>query len=290
MQGIVLKGVGGFYTVLAENGSQYTCRARGRFRINDISPVPGDRVEFDQDGDTGYMKAILPRKNLLKRPMVANLDKLIIVISASAPKPDLLMVDKLLIYCELKKIVPILVQNKYDELNKGEDFLSQYMNTGYTLCHTSALDNTGLDGLMRYIQGSTVCFAGQSAVGKSSLLNALMPGIDLEVGGLSKKTDRGKHTTRHAQLIPISHDTAVMDTPGFSLLEIEEIDEQALSLYYPEMRDFAANCRFSGCLHLTEPDCAVKEALARNEVSEERYSRYKTIISELIERRKHKYD
>ena len=128
MQGIVLKGVGGFYTVLAENGSQYTCRARGRFRINDISPVPGDRVEFDQDGDTGYMKAILPRKNLLKRPMVANLDKLIIVISASAPKPDLLMVDKLLIYCELKKIVPILVQNKYDELNKGEDFLSQYMN------------------------------------------------------------------------------------------------------------------------------------------------------------------
>jgi len=292
LEGLILKGVGSFYTVLDENRTEYVCKASGRFRKEGIIPVPGDRVSFQRKaGEDGRITEILPRKNLLIRPAVANVDKLVIVMAASAPKPDLLLVDKLLLQCEIAGIVPILVLNKCDERDEGlyASVLRQYAPTGYTCYGVSAHTGEGLDALKNEIKGNVCCFAGQSAVGKSSLLNAILPELSLAVGGLSRKTDRGRHTTRHAELW-LAWGGALVDTPGFSLLDTETMEPEDLAAFYPEMREYADGCRFAKCLHASEPDCAVKPLLNTDSLSRERYERYLEILEELKEKRKHKYD
>ncbi|HWQ58383.1 MAG TPA: ribosome small subunit-dependent GTPase A [Clostridia bacterium] len=293
MEGLILKGVGGFYTVLEAHGETYVCRARGKLRLDDTAPVAGDRVTFacsDGEGDS-LILSVLPRKNLLTRPAVANLDKLIVVVALSTPKPDLLLVDKLLLQCELKGIAPVLVLNKSDaaEAKAARDILEQYESTGYALVTASAACGDGIVEVRAEIEGCTCCFAGQSAVGKSSLLNAIVPGLALEVGGMSRKTERGRHTTRLSQLFPACGGV-VVDTPGFSLLEAEEIEPAALWRYYPEMRGHGGSCRFPECMHLTEPGCAVKPLVESGRISGGRYERYKILAGELSEKRKHKYD
>ncbi|MDO4568093.1 MAG: ribosome small subunit-dependent GTPase A [Clostridia bacterium] len=290
MNGVVLKGVGSYYTVLADDGEKYVCRPRGRFRIDKVSPLPGDRVDFECGSDEGYLLEIHPRKNVLTRPAIANVDMLLIVISAALPKADLLLADKLMLHCELCSIKPVVVINKCDATDDVSRLARQYERTGYELHTVSALTGQGIDNLRAAISNGICCLCGQSAAGKSSIINALIPELGLEVGGLSRKTSRGRHTTRHAELIPLRNDAMVVDTPGFSLLDTDVIEPGELCALYPEMRGQIGSCRFAGCLHLHEPDCAVKAAVNSGAITPERYERYKLILQELIEKRRRAYD
>lgn len=291
MQGRIIKGIGGFYDVLLSDGSISTCKARGRFRKEGLTPMVGDTVEIAPQAEgLAAIESILPRKNELLRPPVANIDQLIIVVAASAPKPDWLLVDKLLLQAHLAKIEPLLVLNKLDEQDAEivKTFEEDYSIPFHTLA-LSARSGQELNSLKSCLADKISCFAGQSAVGKSSLLNALIPDLHLETGGLAKKTDRGRHTTRHAELWPF-YGGAVLDTPGFSLFEMEDISQKLLNQCYPEFGDAPTHCRFAGCSHRSEPDCAVKELLKNGRLSQGRYIRYQQLVDEILLRRKHQYD
>lgn len=289
--GIILKGVGGFYDVRDAKGNIIVCKACGRFRIEGVVPLPGDRVSFSHDDKAGgFIEKIHPRRNELTRPRVANIDIAAIVISSEKPKADCLLVDKQIIEAQISNIVPLLVINKCDAAEKNviDELKIQYRNVCESIC-VSALTGYGIDALKLRLKGYCTCFAGQSAVGKTSILNALFPDLCLEVGGLSKKTDRGRHTTRHAQML-VRDDIWVVDTPGFSLLQNESLEPEQLWQYCHDMRPYAKDCRFVSCLHAGEPDCGVKKAVDRGDISEKRYQRYIKILSELKIRRAKKYD
>lgn len=286
-QGIILKGIGSFYTVLAQDGKEYILKARGKFRNKRIKPLIGDNVIFSDD----TIDDILERKNSFIRPAAANITKLMLVLSASVPKADLLLTDKLLLQCEKNNVEPVLILNKWDtcDTDYAENIIKQYEFAGYAIIKASAYNGTGIENIISHIKDNICCFAGQSAVGKSSLLNKIAPQLELETGGLSQKTDRGKHTTRHVELFSV-HGGMVMDTPGFSLLDMADMEPKALAALYPEMRKAAGECRFGECLHVSEPDCRVKELLHNSLISIERYERYKLLLEELKEMRRHKYD
>ncbi len=289
--GRITKGVGSFYTLLTEDGSEFVCKARGRFRKEGITPVPGDNCLFEVGDDgKGYLIEILPRKNLLVRPAAANVDKLMIVLSASLPRPDYYLADKLMLQCELCGMTPVLLLNKCDDADESEynAAVAQYKDAGYRIIPVSAHSGAGIDELKAEIEGNTCCFAGQSAVGKSSLMNAIAPELELPVGGLSDKIDRGRHTTRHAQLWQVCGG-CMLDTPGFSLLDMADIEPERLGSLYPEIKKHLGHCRFSECLHVSEPDCGVKPFVG-SEISYERYDRYCKLVEELKEKRKHRYD
>ena len=288
MEGSIRKGVGGFYYVSTDRGV-ITCKAKGTFRREGITPVVGDRVCITLH-DSGYaqINEVLPRRNLLERPAVANIDRLLIVLSAHLPEPDWLLADKLIVQATLNHIEPVMVLNKAD---KADPAIQEAFERDYRLFPrivVSALSGEGLKTLEDAIAGKICCFAGQSAVGKTSLMNALLPELDLPVGELTRKTDRGKHTTRHAQLWPC-FGGALLDTPGFSLYEPESFDEVLLQGCYPEFAE-AAPCRFPGCMHISEPGCGVKELLNSGELSPARYERYVEIAKDFTFRRKHQYD
>lgn len=287
MTGRILKGIGGFYTVLGSDGETHVLKARGKFRKQGVTPLPGDIVEFSSHA----IDAVHARTNVLKRPAAANVDKLMVVISATVPRPDLMLADKLLVQCERLGISPVLIINKCDgcDLPQMEGIAAQYENTGYPIIRASACTRMGIEEIIAHIRGNTCCLAGQSAVGKSSILNAMAPGLHLQTGELSQKADRGKHTTRHAELLQV-HGGTVIDTPGFSLLDLAQIEPNALTLLYPEMRRMKAECRFPECLHLSEPGCVIKSALENGDIAPERYERYVALMEELKEMRKHRYD
>ena len=288
-RGLLIKGVGSFYEVLTESGEIVTSKARGAFRREGLVPTVGDRVLIDRKAQ-GYaqMCEILPRKNLLVRPPVANVDQLLIVVSASVPEPDWLLVDRLIISAMRLSIDPVPVLNKIDTADEtiATAFLSDYH--AFDTLTVSAETGEGLDALKARLHGKVSCFAGQSAVGKSSLLNALFPSLHLETGELSRKTERGRHTTRHAELWPYENG-AVLDTPGFSMFETDCLEQDELDRCYPEFAQ-ASPCRFPGCMHLTEPDCGVKPLLDSGELTSGRYERYREIALENQMRRKHRYD
>jgi len=290
MQGRIIRGIGGFYDVLLESGETLRSKARGRFRNEGIVPMVGDLVELSLP-ETGFaaMDEILPRINALLRPPVANIDLLIIVLSAGVPKPDFLLADKLLVQALTLKIEPLLVLNKIDAAKQDiiDSFLGDY--AAFRTLLASSRNGLGLDALKEMLTGRISCFAGQSAVGKSSLLNALFPELALEIGELAKKTDRGKHTTRQAELWPYLGG-AVLDTPGFSLFEMSELTQEALNNCYPEFAGVSSECRFTGCRHNSEPDCAVKALLTSGKLTQGRYARYLEIQKEIEEKHKHRYD
>lgn len=292
MRGVIYKGIGSFYTVHGDDGGEYVCKACGRFRKEHIIPLVGDRVEFSvKDTGHSFITDICKRKNVLVRPAVANLDKLIIVMSATVPKADFYLTDKLLSACEQYKITPVIVINKCDADEGGiAEITSEYDKTGYRILLTSAESGEGVERLRSEMAGCVSCFAGQSAVGKTSLLNRLMPGLSMQTGDLSRKTERGKHTTRHVELWETGDGGAVLDTPGFSLLELQEQNPEKLSELYAEMKGRGKDCRFSGCVHISEPDCAVKEAVASGEIPSGRYARYVSMYNELAQEYKHRYD
>lgn len=301
--GLILKGIGGFYTVLLPSGEELTAKARGKFRLDGISPVCGDRVaiERQQEGDAAMIE-ILPRRNLLRRPPVSNIDQLVIVLAVTAPKPDLLLCDKLLLAAAPYGIEPLIVFNKIDDAVDAADsaggvggamgaqveaLAGEYGGCYHTLT-VSAETGAGIGTLSDALAGKISCFAGQSAVGKSSLLNVLIPELELPVGGLAKRTDRGRHTTRHAQLWPY-RGGAVLDTPGFSLLDLPLMEQADIDAAYREFGDAPSRCRFAACAHRSEPDCAVK-ALIGKELPEGRYERYVELSKQFEEMRKRQYD
>ena len=286
MKGVIVKGVGGLYTVLSQ-GQKYVCRPKGIFRKQEIVPLPGDEVDFDSID--GVINSIYPRRNELIRPKVANIDTLIITLSAQKPYPDMLLADKLTVFAQLKGITPVIAINKSDIAEDGRiDFIKQHFKgTGFECVSVSAKGENGIVGLLDVIEPGTVVFAGQSGVGKSSLINAFMPKLMLEEGELSSSNDRGKHTTRQTEFFSAGNGIYIADTPGFSKLNPADIEKDELSQYFPEHREYARHCSFSLCSHISEPDCCVRQAVEDGKISKTRYNNYIEIRNEIINSKKY---
>ncbi len=290
MRGVILKCLGGFYYVL-ENETVHECRAAGRFRNEDIKPIPGDVAVFSPQngGELGYIEDIEKRKNELIRPAVANIDLLMIVVAASTPKCDFKLVDKLVSSSIYKKIPCSIVINKCDEKD-GTKIAMTYANSGAKIHSTCAHTGEGIEEIKEVMRGKITALAGQSAVGKSSLINAICPGLDIKTGGLSKKTARGKHTTRASELIFIDEISGfIVDTPGFSVFGGEDIEPEELSRLYAEF-SLCEPCRFLSCMHDGEPDCEVKKCVQSKEIDKGRYERYIELLNELRKRKETRYD
>lgn len=290
-EGVIVKGVGGLYYARGEDGGTHVLRARGIFRRRHITPMVGDRVRFTpgQGEEHGWVEEILPRESQLVRPPVANVRYLVIVL-APAPAPDYLLIDTLIAMALRQGIRPALVVNKCD-LDGGtyEAVRSDYAGLGAPLLAVSALSGQGMDGLRSLLASGVCCLAGQSGVGKSTLLCAAT-GLRLQTGEISQKIHRGRHTTRHAELL-FSGEYRVLDTPGFSLLELwEGLEPIRLKEYYPEFAPYEGQCRFSPCYHLSEPGCAVLKAARAGEISQARLERYHLLLKKAQEAWRNRYD
>lgn len=277
LNGTIIKGIGGFYYVKASN-NVYECKARGVFRKERVTPMIGDKVVIEVNGEKGSITEIMPRFSCLIRPPVANIDTIIIVVAAAEPDPSLELIDKMLVNAEISGIKPAICINKTD-IRMREDIEEIYTKAGYEVFTVSAEKKAGTDKLFEYLKGKTTAFAGLSGVGKSSLLS-LITDDTLETGEVSEKIRRGRHTTRHVELFEIDGGF-VLDTPGFGQLEVEGIKADELQNYFPEMADCQGNCRFRGCAHINEPDCYVKEKLETGEIAPSRYESYKAMYEKL---------
>jgi ribosome biogenesis GTPase len=280
VQGRITKGVGGHYSVMTAAG-EFNCRARGLFRKHEITPLVGDLAEIsivDEAQKTGFIKNILPRKNELNRPKVANIDQVVVVCSIR-PVVNFPVLDAFLITCEVQEVDAILCVNKIDldTENNHKEIIGIYEMAQYWVVATSAETGAGMDALRERLMGKTSIFAGASGVGKSRILNTLYPDLNLAIGDLSEKIGRGRHTTRHTSLIRVAPETYVVDSPGFTSLTIDHIPRRDLQDYYPEFLDFQFECFFTGCLHITEHDCAVKEQVGIT-IHPQRYEQYKAFM------------
>ena len=291
MTGKIIKGIGGFYYVVCENDITYECKAKGVFRNRKIKPLVGDNVEIeilDEEKNLGNIEDILPRFNWLNRPAVANVDQTVIIFAVSAPAPNFNLLDRFLINMEQHEVPTVICFNKVDleGFRQSEDICRSYTKSGYEVLFISAESGYGIDVLEAVIKGKTTVFAGPSGVGKSSTLNSLFPDANVQTGGLSEKIQRGKHTTRHSELMFVDDDTYIMDTPGFSSLYTEGIDAEDLKLYFPEIAAYTGTCKFNMCNHISEPGCLVKKAVSDGRISKMRYDDYVMIYNELKEKRK----
>ena len=275
MKGKIYKGIGGFYYVKTDDDGVVECRARGRFRKERIVPMIGDDVEIEVKNGKGYVCEIYPRRSKLIRPAVANIDAVVVVAAAKSPDPNTAVIDRMLVNAEINGIEPLVCINKSDLANATE-LAELYTRVGYKTAVVSAETGDGLDELLGLIRGKTAAFAGVSGVGTSSLLT-LITGQGLETGAVSDKISRGRHTTRHVELFAMSDGGFVLDTPGFSSIEPEEIAARELAECFPEMRRLEGRCRFRGCAHIGEPDCAVKEAVSDGRIAESRYETYREL-------------
>lgn len=275
MRGKIYKGIGGFYYVAVDNGEIVECKARGRFRKEHIIPMIGDDVEIEVKNGKGSIVEIYERKNSLIRPAVANIDLIVVVVAAKDPEPAAFVTDKMLVNAEINHIDAVVCINKSD-LADTSQLQEIYINAGYRTVCVSALLNNGLDGLYDIIKGKTAAFAGVSGVGKSTILSHIT-GINLETGEVSDKISRGKHTTRHVELFKVKDGGYVLDTPGFSSVEAQDVDLTELAQCFPEIRNVGAGCRFRGCAHIDEPDCAVKDAVLHGIIPVSRYNSYKEL-------------
>ncbi len=285
-EGIILKGIGGFYYVSA-SGIVYECRARGIFRKDGVTPLTGDRAVVritDAESKTGSIEKILPRRNSLVRPAVANIDTLAVVMSVKSPEPDYMLLDKLILSAEVKEIEAVVCINKIDLDKEGrcKEIEEIYRIAGYK---TVLLDSTeqdecvsGFTSLYEILAGKFTVFAGQSGVGKSTIINRLISSGSMQTGILSARTDKGRHTTRHVEIIEIKGGGFVADTPGFSCFEQGALKPSRLWEFYPEFAAYEGKCRFTGCAHMEEPGCAVRKAVETGLADTGRYARYKEIF------------
>ncbi len=283
MEGRIQKALSGFYYV--DTGeSILTCRARGKFRKEGISPLVGDRVEVQSAGpEQGVVEKILPRKNVFSRPAVANIDQLVIIASAAIPKTDPYLIDRVAAIAALKECGVVLVLNKCD-LDPAEQLYGIYRAVGFPVLRISAQTGEGLEELRSLISGKLSAFTGNSGVGKSSILNALEPGFSLQVGEVSQALGRGRHTTRHVELYRLSCGAEVVDSPGFSSFDAEEVNlelKQHLAETFVDFRPYLGQCRFVGCSHTKEAGCAVLEALKKGDLQNSRHQSYLRLYEEL---------
>ena len=284
LEGVILKGIGGFYYIDTETGV-YECRARGIFRKEGIRPTVGDAVRIsvlDEENKKGSLDEILPRRNELIRPRVANVDQAVIVFAAKSPNMNLDLLDRFLLLAEEQELDIVNVINKIDK-DKKERYLEaaeMYRKAGYPVICTSAEKGIAIDELRMALENKISVFAGPSGVGKSSLINAAFPGLELGTGEISEKIQRGKHTTRHAELIQITDKSYIVDSPGFTSLFLTHIPSEKLQYHFREFEDFNHKCYYNGCIHINEPDCAVKAQIGEA-IDQMRYDRYVTIYNEL---------
>ena len=291
MQGKIVKGIAGFYYVHIAEFGIYECKAKGIFRKEGKKPLVGDNVEIDilsEEDKEGNIREILPRKNELVRPAVANVDQALVVFAVQKPKPHLNLLDRFLVMMEQKGIPVVLCFNKMDIATEEEmDKLREiYQPSGYQMVFISARLEKHIDEIQTLLHGKTTTVAGPSGVGKSSLINCLQSDARMETGDISRKIDRGKHTTRHSELITVDRDTYIVDTPGFSSLYTGNFEKEELKNYFPELTAFEGQCRFNGCDHVHEPDCAVKLALSEGRIHPVRYQNYLELYKEIKEKRR----
>lgn len=291
--GQIIKALSGFYYVEeTETKVIYTTRARGQFRNTQTTPLVGDFVEFQADNtNEGYVMKILPRHSQMIRPAVANVDVALLVASVTEPQIQPKLLDRFLVYLESENIEPIIYFSKLDlakdnDLETIQYFIETYQNIGYQILISNTLDDM-LDQLKDVVKDHTMVVVGQSGVGKSTLLNRLLPELAIETGEISTSLGRGRHTTRHTELHDI-FEGKIADTPGFSSIDIDQLDKVLLSNYFPEMRDIQDQCKFRGCTHINEPKCVVKEAVANGDIAQTRYDSYLQIFQE-IDNAKPKY-
>ena len=292
MQGKIIKGIAGFYYIHAENGQVYECKAKGAFRKQKIKPLVGDMVRIavlDEAEHLGNVEEILPRKNELIRPAVANIDMALVIFAAAKPEPNFNLLDRFLCMMEFQNVPVTICFNKTDLVDEEiiEDYRRIYEPAGYRLMSTCTRTGEGVDAVKALLHGKTTTVAGPSGVGKSSLINALQSDVQMQTGVISDKIDRGKHTTRHSEIVPVMEDSYIMDTPGFSSMDVPGFEKEDLWTCFPEFREYEPYCKFQGCSHINEPDCGVKEALAEGKISSVRYENYKLLYEELKNMRKY---
>lgn len=284
-QGVICKGIGGFYYVRMDaDGRTVECKARGRFRRQGIKPTVGDHVQVNiGDDGKGYLDEILPRKNHIIRPAIANVDRAFVVITPCNPEPNLLLIDKILAICAVKDIEAFVVINKTD-LEDGEELADIYARAGYPVICASAITGKGMEEIRAAMQGHISFFSGSSGIGKSSMINQLVPGICMEVGDISKKISRGRHTTRHVELFPLEEGGYLADTPGFSSFDIEKLDvikKDQLIFGFPDILKYSHGCRFTGCSHTCEKGCRVLDAVVAGDISPSRHESYVKLYEQL---------
>ena len=291
MQGKIIRGIGGFYYINAGN-SIYECKAKGSFRKDGIRPLVGDDCIIDildEKNRLANITSILPRHSEIIRPAVANVDQAMIICAISRPEPNFNLLDRFIIQISQKDLPCIIVINKMDlaDDDQRREIEEAYVACGCRVVFTSVSNREGVEEIRKLIKGKTTTVAGPSGVGKSSMINLLQSAVKMQTGVLSDKIDRGKHTTRHSELIPIDEDTYILDTPGFSSLNLFDVSTDTLKDYYYEFEGYAAECRFLDCKHISEPDCGVKKAVESGEVSRLRYENYLTLYRECKEKRKY---
>ena len=286
MKGKIIKGIAGFYYVHVPDGGIYECKAKGIFRKEQIKPLVGDDVEIDlldEAEKTGNIRRLLPRSSQLIRPAVANVDQALVIFAITHPQPNFNLLDRFLIMMRQQGLPCVICLNKQDldREGKGQDYADIYRACGYETLTVSTRHRQGMEPLMELLRGRTTTVAGPSGVGKSSLINCLQSGTVMETGEISAKIERGRHTTRHSELIALGEDTYILDTPGFSSLGLFDLEKEQLAAYYPEFQSHEAQCRFGGCSHMAEPQCGVKQALEQGLISRLRYENYCQLYEEL---------
>ena len=274
----IIKALSGFYYVQTEDGV-IECRARGRFRRQDQSPLVGDFVRITRQGDKGVLEALLPRKNAFIRPAVANIDQLVVLASCAIPVTEPFLIDRVLAIAQLQAVPALVVVNK-DDLAPAQPLAEIYRGAGVPVLVTSAETGEGIDALREALAGKLSCLTGNSGVGKSSLLNRACPQLQLPVGEVSEKLGRGRHTTRHIEPYSLGSNTFVADTPGFSAFDTERMElvhKQQLQYAFPEFAPYLGHCQFPDCAHRKEPGCAVRKALADGHIGQTRYDSYERL-------------
>lgn len=292
MQGKIIRGIAGFYYVHVTKMGLIECKAKGVFRNKKMKPLVGDNVELeilDEENRLGNITEILPRQNKLIRPAVANVDQAVVIFALSFPKPNLNLLDRFWLMMEQQGIPTIICFNKLDDcsIEEANELASHYARSDIHIFFTSTKTGEGMEEFRKCLLGKTTVFAGPSGVGKSSVMNNLFPEAQMEIGAISEKIKRGKHTTRHSELFYLKNETYVMDTPGFTSLGLPDIEKEDIKEYYPEFSEYRDSCRFLGCVHIHEPNCSVKDALEKGEISKVRYDNYKQFYEEISAKRKY---
>lgn len=290
MKGLIIKGIGGFYYVKTDNGI-IEAKGRGIFKKDGITLRTGDVVDIElmaEDDSKGVINKIYPRKNCFVRPPIANVDLLVIVFAAKNPRPNFPVIDKFLINAQINKIEPVICINKKD-LVSDDEFreISDIYNSVYNVIGVSTKTGEGMDEFLSVIKGQKTALAGPSGAGKSSIINYLHPAANMETGEVSKKTMRGKHTTRHVEIFELKGESMLFDTPGFTSFELPDMDEGSIKEYYPEFREFDSLCKYDNCNHISEPDCKVVKAVSEGRINKLRYEAYVSNYNEMKKRKKY---